>query len=314
MRVLMMGTGPFAAPTFDALLASSQEVVALCTQPARGKPPTPNLLRAAAQARGLPILDPENVNTTDAQTALAAFQPELLVVADYGQILSNETLAVAPRGGINIHAALLPKYRGAAPIQWAIYNGEPETGVTIIGMTRRLDAGPRLLQARLAIGPEETAEELEPRLAKLGADLCLETIAQMEAGTLVPLPQNAAQATKAPRLKKTDGELDWSRPAEALRNQIRAFQPWPKCHAYWFRPNSAPVRLIVLRARTISDAPRGTPGQVVVSDGKRLVIATGQGGLELLLLQPAGKRPLSVPEFLNGYPVQPGEPFGPTPV
>jgi methionyl-tRNA formyltransferase len=234
----------------------------------------------------------------------------LLIVADYGQILSPETLAVAPLGGINLHGSLLPKYRGAAPINWALYQGERETGVTVIHMTPRIDAGPCLAQAATPIDAEETAVELEARLAELGAPLVCGAIDDLQAGRAAALPQDPAQATSAPRLKKTDGEVDWSRPAAAIKNQVRAMEPWPKTYTWWLRRGGEPMRLILGRVTVIDESADAPPGTVVRSDGNELVVATGEGLLKITQLQPAGKRLLSAEEFLRGYPLTAGEALG----
>jgi methionyl-tRNA formyltransferase len=254
---------------------------------------------------------------------VASYRPDLLVVCDYGQILSPEVLELARFGGINLHASLLPKYRGAAPIHWAIYHGERQTGVTVIHMTPRLDAGPAIAQRATPIGPEETAAELEPRLAELGAPAVLEAIDALEAGTARPLEQDASQATRAPRLKKEDGAVDWSRGAAAICNQVRALVPWPKTYTFWHRAGGEPLRLILERVRAVEPGSEGgtsgaagawpvpaEPGTVLVAQGDRLVVATGAGALAIEDLQPAGKRVLSAAEFLRGYPMRPGERFG----
>jgi methionyl-tRNA formyltransferase len=315
MRLVMLGTGPFALPTYRALYGARHNVLALFTQPARageGKRAAPESpLRAVAREHGTPVHDPESINTDAARAELAVYRPDLLIVCDYGQILAPETLAVAPLGGINLHGSLLPKYRGAAPINWAIYHGETETGVTVIHMTPRIDAGPALAQARTPIGPEETAADLEPRLAELGAPLVCRVIDDLAAGRASPIPQDSVQASRAPRLKKNDGEIDWSRDAAAIKNQIRALEPWPKTFTYWHRPPAEPLRLILGASAVRRDLPPAEPGIVQRSQNDELVIATGTGGLALESIQPAGKRMLSTAEFLRGYAVQPGERFGP---
>ncbi len=317
LRLIMMATGPFAAPTFRALYRTRHQVRALVTQPlrsVRGRQEAPTSpMRAIAAEHGTPILDPESINTPEAQTALRQFEPDLFVVADYGQILSPETLAVARLGGLNLHGSLLPKYRGAAPINWAIYRGETETGVTVIHMTPALDAGPCLAQTRLTIGPDETAEELEPRLAELGAPLVCQAIDALQAGDAKPIPQDPALVSKARRLRKTDGAIDWSRSAEQIRNQVRALQPWPGCYTYWHRPGGAPVRLIIGRVGASPSLVAAEPGTVLEAACDRLVVVTGHDAVNVELVQPSGKRPLATAEFLRGYHVQPGERFGPEP-
>ncbi len=308
----MMGTGPFAVPTFRRLLDGPHAVELLVTRPPRelhGKQQADvNPMREVARERGLPIFEPESINTDEARAELARYQPDLFVVCDYGQILKPETLAIARLGGINLHASLLPKYRGAAPINWAVYHGDTVTGDTVIHMSPAVDAGPAIAQVRLPIGPDDTAADLERRLAELGAPLVLQSIEDLIAGKAVAIDQDASQATRAPRLKKTDGQVDWSRPATAIRNQIRALVPWPKTHTFWQRPAGEPLRLILEKVSVIDG--RGEPGVVLEAAGDRLVIAAGEQALLLEAIQPAGKRVLSAAEFLRGYPVRVGERFG----
>jgi len=316
MRLVMIGTGPFAVPAFSALLDTAHEIAALVTKPMepfRGRePPAATPMRDLAHAHGLPIFDPQDINAEDALAALRSCRADLLVVCDYGQILSASALAAARLGGLNVHASLLPKYRGAAPINWAIYHGEKETGVSVIHMTPRVDAGPLVAQARTEIGPDETAVELETRLADMGAWLVRRAIDSLESGRLEALPQDHAQASKAPRLKKADGAIDWSRPAAAIRNQVRAFEPWPKTYTYWHRGGAPPLRLILGPVSVVEPGQAGaTPGVVLEAGQDRLVVAAGQGAVALSSLQPAGKRMLSVAEFLRGNRVQAGQEFGP---
>jgi len=315
MRLVMIGTGPFAAPTFRTLYATPHFIVALITaplRPVRGRRPVPSSPnREIALEHGTPIFDPENVNCAESRTRLAECQADLLVVCDYGQILSGETLGTTRLGGINIHGSLLPKYRGAAPVNWAIYHGETETGVSVIHMTPKLDAGPVIAMDRTPIDPEETADQLENRLAEMGARLVGQALGALDSGRVEAVPQDVSQASKAPRLKKTDGLIDWTRTAAQIKNHIRAVQPWPKAYAFWHRPDGPPLRLIVGPV-TVTDTPDPTapPGSVLEATRDRLVVAAGQGALLMSTLQPAGKRILTVEEFLRGYPAQPGESFG----
>ncbi len=319
MRIIMLGTGPFAVPTFEALYAARHMVVALVTRPprpARGRrTPPPNPMQRVAEAHDTPVWMPASVNLPEARDQLAAANPDLLVVCDYGEILTPDTLAVARLGGVNLHASLLPKYRGAAPINWAIYYGESETGVTVIQMTPGLDAGPCIAQRRTPIDPEDTAVDVETRLARQAAELVCESIADLEAGRAEPITQDARSATKAPRLKKTDGLVDWSRTARETNNQVRAMQPWPGTYTFWQRPDGEPLRLILARAQVVDaegEGPEseGIPPGTVLEAGERLVVATGCGALELTDLQPAGKRALGAAEFLRGYRVEAGQSFG----
>jgi methionyl-tRNA formyltransferase len=315
LRLLMMGTGPFAVPTFRALYQTQHDVVALVTQPLRPGPgkkaPPPAPMRSVALEHGTPIFDPESINTPEARQELKRYEPDLFIVADYGQILLPETLAVAPLGGINLHGSLLPKYRGAAPINWAIYRGDTVTGVTVIHMTPRIDAGPCLAQASLAIDPEEVAVQLEARLAALGAPLVCRTIDDLQASRVEAIPQDPALTTKARRLRKSDGQIDWSRPAQAIKNQIRALEPWPKTFTWWHRASGEPVRLILGQVTVLPETASQPPGTAIESADGRLIVATGSGLLQVDELQPAGKRLLAAAEFLRGYPVKPGDRFGP---
>jgi methionyl-tRNA formyltransferase len=316
MRLIMMGTGPFAVPTFRELYAARHDVALLVTKPLRshrGKEVEPaSTMRNVAREHGTPIFDPESVNTPEAQRRLREVAADLMVVCDYGQILAPQTLAAARLGGINLHGSLLPKYRGAAPINWAIYNGETETGVTVIHMTPQIDAGPCIAQAATPIGAEETAVEVEARLAELGAPLVRSAIDALAAGRAEALPQNPSLASKAPRLKKTDGAIDWARPAECLKNQVRALEPWPRTYTFWHRAQGAPLRMILGPLNVVdSHAESPVPGTVLEAHVDRLVIACGQGAVAPRGIQLAGKRPMDVAEVLRGRTIQPGDRFGP---
>lgn len=323
MRLVMMGTGLFAEPTFEAILQSRHEVVGLVTQPDRATGQergstrqTGRGMKTIAQERGLPVLQPESINTPEGVAALSALRPDLVVVAAYGQILSRDVLSVPPQGGINVHASLLPKYRGAAPIAWAIRRGESRTGVTIIRMSVSLDAGDMLAQESIDIGPEETAGELEARLALLGARLAIAVIDQIAAGTLGPgVKQDKAQVTKAPKLTKEHGLVDWSLTAEEICRHVRAMQPWPTAYTFWHHAGQEPLRLIVYRAaaRPRADAEKSLrPGDLVVPGGTdRLAVAAGEGIVEVIELQPAGKRRMRAEELLRGRRPQPGDRLGP---
>jgi methionyl-tRNA formyltransferase len=242
----------------------------------------------------------------------------LLVVCDYGEILRPETLATTRLGGINLHGSLLPKYRGAAPVQWAILRGETETGNSVIQMTPGLDAGPCLGQQHTPIDPDEDAGQLESRLAEMGAELVLRVIDELGAGTATPIEQDKRQASKAPRLKKEDGEIDWSRSAREIKNQVRALRPWPRAFTCLHRTNSEPVRLSIDRvaaavptARATSVPPHPAPGTILLDAPGRLLVATGDGALEILELQPASKRSMPAADFLRGHRAHLGDKFGP---
>jgi methionyl-tRNA formyltransferase len=315
MRILMMGTGPFAVPTLRGLLASSHDVLALITRPVAVVSGTANPMRELAEEKGMAIHAPASINSPEAIEMLSGYRPDVHVVCDYGQILSARALVTARLGGINLHASLLPRFRGAAPINWALYDGATETGVTVIHMTPQLDAGPCLVQKRTDIGPEENAVELERRLAQLGWDAvhdALERLEHWDGRSPLGVMQARELATRAPRLKKTDGAIDWGRSAREIFNQVRAFQPWPGTYTSWHRPQAkGSLRLLLTRVAVESDSGRlQLPGTIVQAEGDRLVVACGQGQLRLLEIQPAGKKRLRCHEFLRGYPLAPGDRLG----
>jgi methionyl-tRNA formyltransferase len=314
----MMGTGPFAVPTFESLVAAEHDVVVLVTRPmppmrTRGKPPI-NPMRDAAGQHGIEVIAPDDVNSEGARTQLAALRPDLFVVCDYGQILSPDTLAITPLGGINLHGSLLPKYRGAAPVQWAIFNGDAETGVTVIHMTPQLDAGPCLVTRSTPIGDDETHAELEPRLADLGVGAVHEAIRLLDdwdGESTVGVAQDQSLASRAPRLKKSDGNIDWTKSAKQIHNQIRAFKPWPGSFTQWVRSKGEPVRLIVDQVLLAKDQPADSPpGTIIQINEVGIHVSTGEGVLVIQTLQPAGKRMMDVGAFLRGHQVAIGDVLG----
>lgn len=307
MRIILLGTGPFAVPTLRALGGSAHEVLLAVSRPPRGRKPLPAPVQLAAEELGIPRWLPGTVNSDEARAKLTKLQPDLFVVCDYGEILKSPTLAVARLGGINLHGSLLPKYRGAAPVQWAVLNGDVETGNTVIQMTPGLDAGPCIGVDRVAIDPDETAGELESRLSARGAKLVLQVVEQLESGTVDLIEQDKSQATKAPRLAKEHGHVDWSRSAQEIKNQVRALHPWPRAYTDWQRSGGEPLRLILDRVQIADDSCPASPPGTVVSVDQKLVIATGHGRLSLEQIQPAGKRTMSAAEFLRGYQVRAGD-------
>jgi len=341
MRLVMMGTGPFAVPTFEALLDSTHQVLGLVTRPApanpRGRAPT-NPMRDVADRRQVPVWDPVSANDEAFVAQLNGLGADLLVVCDYGQILKPPALAAARLGGINLHGSLLPRYRGAAPVQWSVYAGDAETGVSVIHMTPQLDGGPLLEVRRVAIDDAENAAELETRLSRLGVEAVLRAIATLEqwdGHSSLGQRQDPALATKAPRISKQQGAIDWQRPARRIRDQIRAFQPWPGAYTYWLQARNGPLRLAIQRAslrestppppvaghaesgmeaasgNNVAAAADIAPGTVVAASGGSLELATGSGRLAIEQLQVSGKRSMSVAEFLRGYPIAVGDRFGP---
>ncbi len=295
-RIVFMGSPHFAVPVLEAL-ARRFHVVGVVTQPdrpaGRGNVLTPPPVKVRAQALGLPVFQPERVSRPEAVERLRAWNPDLIVVAAYGQILKPQVLQLPRYGCLNVHASLLPRWRGAAPVAYAIWHGDQETGVTIMLMDEGLDTGPILAQRREPIHPDDTAGTLGQRLAHLGADLLVETIPPYLAGEIQPRPQDESQATYAPRLKREDGRLDFTRPAAELARQVRAFDPWPGTYTWW-----KGKRLKVLRARALDEASPG-PGVPLVVEGKPAV-GTGKGVLLLERVQPEGRKAMEGDAFLRG--------------
>jgi methionyl-tRNA formyltransferase len=317
IRIVMLGTGDFALPTFVQLCETGHRVERLITQPdrpqGRKQELVPSAIKQAALARAIPVDQPEDVNSPDSVERLRALAPDLLVTAAYGQILSAELLAVPRLGGINLHGSILPAYRGAAPVARAIENGETETGVTVIRMTPRIDAGGMIAVARTPIDPDETAGALEARLAALGAPLVVDAIAALAAGRATILSQDKARVTKAPKLRKEDGLIDWSKPARAVHDKVRAMQPWPVAYTYWHHtdPTGAPaepVRLIIHATRPVGG--QGPPGTVLAAAEDRFEIGAGDGAVQIVTLQREGKKPGPAAEFLRGHHVRPGDRMG----
>ena len=321
LKLVVMGTGPFAVPMFEGLRRSPHRVLAVITRPAHAAPgrrPPKNPMRVAAEAAGLPVLDPERVNDDESVAAIEKLGADLFVVCDYGQILSPRLLAAAPFGGINLHGSLLPRHRGAAPVQWAILAGDPITGVSVIHMTPALDAGAVIVARAAPIYPGDTAADLERHLATLGVDATLEAIERLQAAAAlrkpgeplaVGIPQDAAHATKAPRLTKAHGIVDWSEPAHRLERMRRALEPWPRTAAFLHREGAAPLRL-VLEDVAVVDGRDAAPGTILGADDDGIVVACGAGtAIAIRRLLPEGRRSMTAAEFLRGHPILPGMRF-----
>ena len=310
MRVVFFGTPAFAVPTLLRLTHSAHQVVGVVTQPdrprGRGQLVTPSPVKAAAESLHLPVLQPDRLSQTFAPP-LAALHAEIGVVAAYGKILPDWLLAALPRGLINVHASLLPRYRGASPVHRAVMNGDPETGVTIMRVVKELDAGPMLASARMPIDPDDTTTMLEARLAVRGADLLVDTLDAIDEGAAVETPQDASQATYAPKITKAEAIVDWSQPAVRVHNLIRGLWPWP--HASTFLNGT---RYILHRSR-LSSVPAGAarPGTIIMSsaaDG--LHVACGDGRtLELIDLQLEGKRMINARNAVAAQALLPGARF-----
>jgi len=321
LRLVVMATGPFAVPMLRALLGSRHAIAAVVTRPDHAPPgrrPPPNPIREAAA--GLPILAPERVNDEESVAALRAVAPDLFVVCDYGQILSGELLAVPPLGGVNLHGSLLPRHRGAAPIQWAILAGDAVTGVSVIHMTPTLDAGNVIASRPLAIGPRDTAADLEPRLAAIGAEAALEAIERLAAAVAatgsaagVGVPQDDSRATRAPRLTKAQGIIDWTWEAARIERLRRALEPWPRATTFLTRGDGVRQRLVLADVEIAAD-PRASAagaGGVLDTTGGRIVVACGQGtALAITRVVPEGRRAMDAADFLRGSPLLPGMRLG----
>jgi methionyl-tRNA formyltransferase len=315
MRIVFMGTPRFSCPALEALRRTGHEVALVVTQPdkprGRSGRPAPSEVKQLAQRLGLPIAQPEDVNAAEVLSKVREVRPDVTVTAAYGQRLGNDLLAVPRLGGINVHASLLPKYRGAAPIAWAIVGGETKTGITIFRMAERMDAGEIIAQAATPIGPDETAGELTERLASLGAELLVKTLEDLAAGRAAFRPQDPKAATRAPMLKKEDGAIDWTRPAAELRNVVRGMTPWPGAFTYHLAAGRDPIRLSLLAVEAVAadEQPYLEPGTVVTVTKGGISVAAGRGQLRLLRLKPAGGRELSAEEYARGHATRPGDRF-----
>lgn len=307
MRVVFMGTPDFAVPSLQALIDSGIEVIALVTQPDRPRgrgrklvaPPT----KLLAEARGIPVLQPEKIKTPEFLAELRSLAPDMICVTAYGKILPRAVLDLPPRGCINVHASLLPRLRGAAPINWAIIRGDTATGVTTMLMDEGMDTGGVLLRREVPIGDDDTAGSLSTRLAELGAALLIETIEALGRRDISPTPQDDSLATLAPMMKKETGRIDWSRPAGGIRSLVRGVNPWPGAFTT--------LGGKMLKVYSAAVCP-GTaePGRVLRASGDELTVGTGEGALRLIELQLEGGKRLGAAEFLRGRKVAEGELLG----
>jgi len=312
LKIIFAGTPEFAAVALRALVAADNEVVAVLTQPdrpaGRGRRILPGAVKQVALESQLQVMQPLSLQEMKAQQALAALDADLMVVAAYGLILPPAVLTIPRLGCINIHASLLPRWRGAAPIQRAILAGDQKSGVTLMQMNQGLDTGAILSQAVCVLHPDDTAGSVHDRLAQLGACTLLQILPRLQAGTINPRPQNEAEACYAPKLNKKEAVIDWSQSANELDRRVRAFNPWPVAHTLL-----AGQRIRVWRAQPLSeDSPELEPGSIVRSGRAGIDVQTGNGLLRLLELQPAGGRVMSAVDFLNARHLQAGVCFGQT--
>ncbi len=311
MRIVFFGTPQFAVPTLERLLASRHVVVGVVTQPdrpqGRGLRVTEGPVKATALAHAVPVLQPDRLKAPELVGALAAMSADLGVVAAYGKILPEDVLRIPRLGLVNVHASLLPRWRGAAPIERAVMAGDPETGVTIMRVIRQLDAGPTFAAIVRRIGADETAEDVERDLARLGADLLVKVVDQIAEGRAQETPQDETLVTYAPRITKEEGLIDWRQPAAVIHNKVRGLHPWP--HAFTVLGGN---RYIILRTSVDpATAPGVAPGTILDASGDRLVVSTGEGVIRIREIQAEGRRAMDTRQFLAGYRIQPGARFEP---
>jgi len=314
MRIVYMGTPEIAAVILERLLREPYEVVLVVTQPdrpkGRGKALAASPVKELAVSRGIPVFTPEKLRLPDNVEVIRDAKPDMIVVAAFGQILPASVLAIPAYGCINVHASLLPKYRGAAPIQWSVLDGEPETGITIMSMDEGLDTGDILLQTRVAIAPDETGGSLHDKLAEAGAEALVRAIPGIVSGELVPVPQGEMTTPYAKQLTKEMGRLVFSDSAEQLERRVRGFDPWPGTYTY------RDGKMLKIRSvEVVPDGGHGTVAPGTVTDVGRtyFTIQTGRGGLRVREVQPEGKRRMSAEEYLRGYALKPGTRLGESP-
>jgi methionyl-tRNA formyltransferase len=311
MDLVYLGSGEFGIPCLDALQASGHTLSLVVTQTAkpagRGAKVQPTPVASWAQERSVPFVETGNVNAPPVVQQIAACRPDVIVVIAFGQKVGPAVVALPPRGAINVHASLLPKYRGAAPINWAILRGETHTGVSIITLAERIDAGAILGQAQTAIGPQETAGELHDRLAQLAGPLLLETLGRLESGTATYTQQNEAEVTFAPKLRKSDGFLDFVEPADVLARKVRGLWPWPGASAQFISQQTHKSARVVIALAEVVPTAGAAPGPAGTFDNERHVICGAGSRLALRKLKPAGSGLMSFHAFVNGWRVQPGD-------
>lgn len=308
MRIVFMGTPRVAALSLESLLNSPHAVAGVVTQPdrpaGRGQKPVPSPVRTVAEKHGVAVLAPEKVRDSAFLDALASWSPDVIVVVAYGRILPRQILELAPHGCLNVHYSLLPKYRGAAPVAWAVINGEEKSGVTTMHLVEKMDAGPIFLQLEIPLSVDETTASLQEKLAPLGAELLLETLAGIESRTITPKEQDDAQATYAPMLKKEDGLIDWNLPAVAIERRVRGFNPWPTAYT------AVNGQVLKIHRAKVELGESGAPGEVIRADRGGLWIATGEGVLGLDEVQLENRKRVSASEFLNGTRIEKGAHLG----
>ncbi|MBQ8638162.1 MAG: methionyl-tRNA formyltransferase [Lachnospiraceae bacterium] len=302
MRIIFMGTPEFSVPVLEALIDSRHEVVAVVTQPdkpkGRGKAMQFTPVKETALANGIPVLQPQKVRVPEVVEQLRSYKPDLIAVVAFGQILPKSILEMPKFGCVNVHASLLPKYRGAAPIQWAVINGEKESGVTTMMMARGIDTGDMLLKRSVELAEDETGDSLHDKLAAIGGPLLLETIDGLEQGTVARIPQDESQSSHVGMLTKQMGKIDWTKPAVALERLIRGLNSWPSAYT------SLNGKTVKIWSADVVEADEGQPGEVIAADKTKLVVKTGEQALSIRIIQPEGKKRMEIDAFLRGYEVK----------
>ncbi len=306
MKIIFMGTPDFSVPILKALIQAGHEVVLAVTQPdqpkGRGKSVSFSAVKTAALECQIPVYQPKRIREPECVSHLRTFEADIMVVAAFGQILSEEILTMPKYGCVNVHASLLPKYRGASPIQWAVLNGEKTTGVTTMQMDVGIDTGDILEKTEIALAEDETGGSLFDKLSEAGAELCVRTLAHIQDGTVTRTKQEEAQATHVGMITKQMGEVDWTKSAVQIERQIRGLNPWPGTYT------SLHGRLLKLwKAAALEGGDSDQAGKVVCVDKKQLIVQTGEGQLSLLEVQPEGKKRMPVDAFLRGYQIEPGQ-------
>ena len=312
MKVVFLGSGEFGIDCLNALAESKHNLQFIITQPphpaGRGRKPRPTPVAQWANAHSVPFIETEDVNAPDSINKIAGYKPDLIVVIAFGQKIGNKLINLPPKGAINVHASLLPKYRGAAPINWAIINGETETGISIITLAEKMDAGQILAQEKTQILPDETAGQLHDRLAQIAAPLLIKTIDRIADGTVSYTEQDHSKATLAPKLKKSDGFLDFCEPAKVLARKIHGFWPWPGASAtYLSKETAKSIRVTIAMAEVVDSS--NPAGLMVGTLNKDLNIICGQDSLKVVKIKPDGSRLMDFADFINGQHTRPGDVF-----
>jgi methionyl-tRNA formyltransferase len=312
MKIVYLGSGEFGIECLNALAGSNHQIAFIVTQlpqPAgRGKKLKPTPVAQWAVRHGIQFIETPDANAPQVVGRIAALKPDIIVVVAFGQKIANELIDLPPNSTINVHASLLPRYRGAAPINWAVVNGESQTGITIIRMGEKMDAGDIVTQTATDIGPDETAGELHDRLAKLAAPLLIETLDRIATGTASYTPQDHSRATLAPKLKKSDGLLDFAEPAQVLRNQIRGLWPWPGASALYYSKKTGKSQHVIIAMARLVETPNPTNLEPGTLDDN-LNVVCGRNALEITSIKPAGSPTMNFKAFANGRKTAPGDTF-----